>query len=62
MQMFTAEEARGFVVTTTSLAEQLREWAKQRGIDLNTMTDEEWEALVDDILHSTSEDVSEGRV
>jgi len=40
-----------FFTTTKELSEHLRRWASERGIDIDSLSDEEWEAFVDETLH-----------
>jgi len=49
--LLRSEMVSEFLETIACLSERLRQWASERGIDLDSMSDDEWEALVDAIVH-----------
>lgn len=50
-KLLRSELIADFLATTKELSERLREWAAEKGIDIDSLSDEEWEALMDEIVH-----------
>ncbi len=51
LKLLRSELVSDFLATTKELSEHLHRWAAERGIDLDALDEDEWEALVDDIVH-----------
>ncbi|MCS3920774.1 hypothetical protein Q2T83_08765 [Fervidibacter sacchari] len=51
LEILRADIEREFQACVETLSKHLQRWAEERGINLQALSDEEWEELVDGILH-----------
>ncbi|MCS7185371.1 MAG: hypothetical protein N3B10_00355 [Armatimonadetes bacterium] len=54
LRLLRSELVSEFFATTKNLSEHLRLWAKEQGVELDSLGDDEWEALVDAIIHKAN--------
>lgn len=51
LELLRGEMVSEFSVMTACLSEYLRQWASERGMDLDSMSNDNWKALFDTTVH-----------
>jgi hypothetical protein len=51
LEILRTDVEREFRACVEALSEHLERWARERGIDLRALSEEEWEELVNAVIH-----------